>query len=172
MIHDNVFPQELLQWLLISRGFSSHRHTNAGSSVFLLKNLITRWCRKEFTVHKRGSYCLAMHDGSHLAMLVSWPRLTKEGSGTPMKVSRSKISHPQRPHEIRYIHGLIFPGTWKFRFIRCFHIHRENNMCPKNVLMWNTIWKLGIVLSNPSVLGYDAMGGRYDVPHYDCKMTL
>lgn len=41
-IHDNMFPQELLRWLLISKGFSAHRHANTGSAVFLLKNLITR----------------------------------------------------------------------------------------------------------------------------------
>lgn len=126
-IHGSVFPQELLQWFLISRGFWTHRYTNAGSAVFLLKNLITTWCRQELTVHKWGNHCLAMHSGSHLAMLMTWPRLIKERSGTPMQVTRSKLSHPPRPHGIRYIHGLIFPSTYKFRFIRNFHIHGANN---------------------------------------------
>lgn len=42
---------------------------------------------------------------------------------------------------------------------------------PKNALVWNPIWKLGIVLSNPSVPGYDVMGGRYEAPDCGCKMT-
>lgn len=164
-----MFPRELLQWFLISRGFPAHRHTNAGSPVFLLKNLITRWCRKEFTAHKWGKYCLAMHNGSHLAVLMTWQRLIKDGSGAPMKVSRSKLSHPPRPHEIRYIHGLIFPSTCRFRFIRSFHIQGAHKFSPKcfNVKYHMEVGNCPVKSKCPG-----AAGVRYEVPDYVCKITL
>lgn len=77
-------------------------------------------------------------------------------------MSRPKLSHPPWPHEIGYIHDLIFNFTAPVNSGLSWapiSIHQIIHF-PKNALMWNTIWKLEIVLSNPSVLGYDAMGGK------------